>query len=82
MMSGDAQESPSLEATLRRLENIVSALERDDLDLERALALFEEGVAHIRFAQKMISQTELRVQRLLSDREGPCLEDMPPERSQ
>lgn len=79
-MSSETQNSPSLEQTLRRLEDIVVALERDDLDLERALALFEEGVAHMRSAQKIISETELRVQRLLSDRAGPYLEDMPPER--
>ena len=38
-------EEPGLEGRLRRLEQIVSALEADDLELERALALFEEGVA-------------------------------------
>lgn len=80
-MSSEGQEVPSLEQTLKRLETIVVMLEREDLDLERALALFEEGVAHIRFAQKIISETELRVQRLLADREGPYLEDMPAERS-
>jgi exodeoxyribonuclease VII small subunit len=80
-MSSEGQEAPSLEQTLKRLETIVAVLEREDLDLERALAMFEEGVAHIRSAQKIISETELRVQRLLADREGPYLEDMAVERS-
>lgn len=79
-MSSNEQETPSLEITLRRLEQIVGTLEREDLDLERALALFEEGVTHIRTAQQVIATTELRVQRLLADREGPYLEDMSAER--
>jgi len=79
-MSSEEQQGPSLEEMLRRLEHIVGKLEREDLDLERALALFEEGVSHIRSAQKILSVTELRVQRLLADREGPYLEDMPAER--
>jgi len=58
---------PTLESRLRRLEEIVSALEADDLDLERALALFEEGVGHVRQAERILARTELRVEELLGD---------------
>jgi exodeoxyribonuclease VII small subunit len=54
-----------LEARLRRLEEIVSALEVDDVELERALALFEEGIAHVRQAERILAHTELRVEELL-----------------
>lgn len=58
-----------LEGRLRRLEEIVSALEADDLELERALELFEEGVTHVRRAEAILAETELRVEELLADAE-------------
>lgn len=64
---------PGLEGRLRRLDEIVASLESDDLDLERALALFEEGVAHVRSAEKIIAQTELRVEELLEGDETRAL---------
>lgn len=59
-------EPTTLEARLRRLEEIMSQLEADEVDVERALALFEEGVRHVRAAEKILSETELRVEELLS----------------
>jgi exodeoxyribonuclease VII small subunit len=60
-------ESPSLEERLRRLEEILSRLEQDEVALEEALELFEEGVGHVRDAERVLAQTELRVQELLGD---------------
>lgn len=59
----------SLEKRLDRLEEIVAALEADDLELDRALALFEEGITHVRRAEKTLAETELRVEELLGDGE-------------
>jgi exodeoxyribonuclease VII small subunit len=56
-----------LEGRLARLEAIVDALERDELELEAALALFEEGVGHLRGAREILKQTELRVEKLLAE---------------
>ncbi len=61
---GDA---PGLESRLLRLEEILSRLEADEVDLERALELFEEGVRHVREAERILARTELRVEELLSD---------------
>ena len=58
----------SLEDRLRRLEEIVGQLETEDLDLDRALAIFEEGVAHVREAERALASAELRVEELLGDR--------------
>ena len=60
-------ESPSLEERLRRLAELLSRLEQDDVALEEALELFEEGVGHVRDAERVLAQTELRVQELLGD---------------
>ncbi|MEX0892752.1 MAG: exodeoxyribonuclease VII small subunit [Gemmatimonadota bacterium] len=54
-----------LEPRLRRLDEIVAGLEREDLELEDALALFEEGVGHIRAAREVLERATQRVDQLL-----------------
>jgi exodeoxyribonuclease VII small subunit len=55
----------SFEDASRRLSEIVHELERGDLPLERALALFEEGIKLARTAHATIEQAERRVEELL-----------------
>ena len=59
----------SLEARLRRLEEIVGQLETEDLELDRALALFEEGVKHVKAAEGALAAAELKVEELLGEGE-------------
>jgi exodeoxyribonuclease VII small subunit len=66
----ESTDRPSLEARLRRLEEIVGQLETDDLELDRALALFEEGVTHVKEAEGALAAAELRVEELLGEGEG------------
>jgi exodeoxyribonuclease VII small subunit len=61
---------PSLADELERLEQIVRALEADDLDLDAALALFEEGVARLRSARERLATAQLRVRAVLEDADG------------
>jgi len=42
--------------------------------LEEALQLFEEGVGHVREAERVLSAAELRVEELLSDGRTRALE--------
>lgn len=60
----------SFEKSVSRLEEIVRELDRDDLDLDRALALFEEGIAHLRSANSALVQAEARVQLLVEAADG------------
>jgi exodeoxyribonuclease VII small subunit len=62
--------SPSLAEELDRLEQIVRALEAEDLDLDAALALFEEGVARLRSARERLTAAELRVRSVLEEADG------------
>lgn len=55
---------------LERLEEIVRALEAPDLDLDRALELFQEGVTRLRDARALLSDTELEVRRVLEAADG------------
>jgi exodeoxyribonuclease VII small subunit len=59
--TGDVQ---GLETRLEKLESIVDRLDREDLELQEALHLFEEGVAHVREAYAVIENARLRVENL------------------
>lgn len=60
----------TFESDLTRLEAIVTELERHDLSLDRALQLFEEGVARVRSASDGLAQAEGQVQLLLEQTDG------------
>jgi exodeoxyribonuclease VII small subunit len=60
----------SFESSLRRLEEIVQSLEEDDLALDRALALFEEGVTRLREATAALSAAETTVKVLRERADG------------
>lgn len=70
----DDASGTSLEARLRRLDEILARMESDDVALEEALRLFEEGVTHVREAEKVLSEAELRVEELLASGETRPLE--------
>jgi exodeoxyribonuclease VII small subunit len=55
---------------LARLEEIVRKLEADDVDLDTALALFEEGIARLRAARERLAAAELKVQAVLEEAGG------------
>lgn len=57
----------TLEEALDRLEEITRALEGGDIELDRSLALYEEGVRLVRLAEEAIRNAELRIERLNPD---------------
>jgi exodeoxyribonuclease VII small subunit len=63
-----AVEELSFEDALERLETLVDQLEQGDLDLEEALAAFEQGVALTRRCAGQLEDAERRVEVLV--REG------------
>ena len=62
--------TPPLGDELARLEEIVRKLEADDVELDAALALFEEGVARLRAARERLVAAELKVQAVLEEADG------------
>jgi exodeoxyribonuclease VII small subunit len=63
-------DAPSFRERLERLEAIVRELERSDVDLDRALALFEQGVGELRDAHALLADAELRVRKVIEDADG------------
>jgi exodeoxyribonuclease VII small subunit len=66
----------SLEEDLGRLDAIVRALEAEDLDLDRALSLFEEGIERLRAARERLSEAGLRLRQLREAGDGLKLDDI------
>ena len=63
-------EKPSFKEELARLEAIVRTLESDDLDLDRALQMFEEGVRRLKVARDLLQESELAVKRVTENADG------------
>lgn len=61
-----------LEARLDRIDEIVAALDSDSVEVSRALALFEEGMEHVKRAEAILALVEVRVKELA----GPEGEDV------
>ncbi len=63
-------QKPSFEEALAALEAKVDELSRGDVPLDRALAVFEEGLALYRECHGMLAQAEQRVTKLVAATEG------------
>lgn len=70
MAKQNATPAPSFESRLDRLDAIVHELEGDQVELARALELFEEGVECLRAASKELADARARVQRLVEREDG------------
>ncbi len=54
----------SFEESLKRLEEIVSHLERGDIALQESISLFEEGTILLSECSKMLDEAEQKVVKL------------------
>jgi len=64
------ESTPGLAEELARLEEIVRRLEADDVELDAALLLFEEGIARLRSARERLAAAEVKVQAVLEEAGG------------
>ena len=60
----------TFEEDLARIEAIVARLEREEMPLDQALKLFEEGVERLRRAAAALSDAEGKVRRLVEQTDG------------
>ena len=67
-----------LEEALKRLGEVVKALDSEDIELDGALALYEEGVALTRLCNEKLTAAERRVSMLKMNSDGEMTEtDLP-----
>ena len=67
-------ENITFEEAVARLEQIVRAMEEGKLSLDESLAVFEEGIALVRFCNGKLESAEQRVRVLLSGADGSMTE--------
>lgn len=67
-------EGLSFEDAIRKLSEIAAELERGSADLERSLALYEEGIKLIRFCNKTLDEAQRKVKLLGVNADGELTE--------
>ena len=65
----------TFEESLKRLEEIVHALENGDTPLEKSISLFEEGVKLSGYCNKLLESAEQKVTVLTKDTSGAIREE-------
>lgn len=60
----------TFESALKRLEEIVEALEEGETPLDDAMTLYEEGLELSRFCNEKLKATELRLKKLSKTIDG------------
>ncbi len=58
------------EKALKRLEEIVDELEKGDLDLDKSLEIFEEGIKMSRICSQKLDEAEKKIEILTKDESG------------
>ena len=57
----------SFEKAMNRLSEVVNLLEKNDVPLEEAIKLFEEGLELVKFCDSKLKTFELKVNELMKD---------------
>ena len=73
-----SQNNPTFEDNMKRLEQIVRAMERGEVPLEESLKMFQEGTELVRSCSKILNEAQLMVKKIASAPDGsPTEEDFP-----
>lgn len=66
----------TFEENLKRLEQIVRAMERGDVALDESLKLFQEGTELVRSCSKLLDEAELQVKMIMAGPNGMPVEEV------
>ena len=70
MKKPEKDDEITFEQGLARLEKLVQDLESEDLNLDRSLALFEDGIKLARTLNRKLDEAEKKLTLLIKDEEG------------
>lgn len=59
-----------LESAMKRLDQVVNELSEQNVKLERSLALYEEGVALVRYCNSKLESVERKIEALRMTEDG------------
>ena len=66
------------EKAMTRLEKIVDELERGDLDIDKSLEIFEEGIKMSRVCSKKLNEAEAKIEKLTKGKKGELVTELFP----
>ena len=66
--------TPSFEARMQRLEQIVRILERGEAPLEESMTLFQEGTELVRSCSKLLDEAQTKVTMIMVGPDGTVTE--------
>ena len=70
------------EKAMTRLEKIVEELERGDLDIDKSLEIFEEGIKMSRLCSKKLNEAEAKIEKLTKDKKGELITELFPTKNE
>jgi len=66
------------EKAMTRLEGIVEELERGDLNIDKSLEIFEEGIKMSRVCSKKLNEAEAKIEKLTKGKKGELITELFP----
>ena len=66
------------EKAIQRLEKIVDDLEKGELDIDKSLEIFEEGIKMSRVCSKKLNEAEAKIEKLTQNQKGELVTDLLP----
>jgi len=65
-----AKQEMKFEKALERLEEIVTTLDGGELELEKSLKMFEEGIKMARICKSHLTEAEKKIEKLVKSEKG------------
>ena len=66
------------EKAIQRLEKIVDDLEKGEMDIDKSLEIFEEGIKMSRVCSKKLNEAEAKIEKLTKDQKGELVTELCP----
>jgi exodeoxyribonuclease VII small subunit len=66
------------EKAMNRLEHIVEELEKGELDIDKSLEIFEEGIKMSRVCSKKLNEAEQKIETLTKNQKGELVAELFP----
>ena len=66
------------EKAIQRLEKIVDDLEKCELDIDKSLEMFEEGIKMSRICSKKLNEAEAKIEKLTRNQKGELITELFP----
>ena len=66
------------EKAIQRLEKIVDDLEKGELDIDKSLEIFEEGIKMSRVCSKKLHEAEAKIEKLTRNQKGELITELFP----